>query len=88
MPMPKKPTWIEIIYQIEVWNIKKKKEKIIPNTFTKKIYYTRTINKKTLKTCSLKCCVHLLLILFHGKQYAVDFGEVTFYFWLAFVHWT
>lgn len=34
MPMHKKPTWIAIIYQIEIWNIKRKK--LIANTFTKK----------------------------------------------------
>lgn len=27
MPMHKKPTWIAIIYQIKIWNIKKKKKK-------------------------------------------------------------
>lgn len=26
MPMHKKPTWIAIIYQIKIWNIKKKKK--------------------------------------------------------------
>lgn len=88
MPMHKKPTWIAIIYQIKIWNIKKKKKTLTADAFTKKVCYTITINKKNLKTCSLKCCVHLLLILSHGKRYAVDFGEVTLYFWLAFVRWT